>query len=131
MLFCSPVKRVRLLAVLLLASLAWGSTAELTHHHSAKARFGGSLTTAQSTLPDEATSNQVSDSQTNGTKSNTKGGAECLICQLHQNLSASAIGQTPGDGPTETRGLNTLLSTVVELSQFAAAGHGRAPPANL
>jgi hypothetical protein len=131
MLFRSPVKRVRLLAVLLLASLAWGSTAELTHHHSAKTKSAGSLSSVQSNFPDEATSNQISDNQTNGTKSNTKGGAECLICQLHQNLSASAISHTPGDGPTETRGLNTLPSAVVEISQFAAAGHGRAPPANL
>jgi hypothetical protein len=134
-LFRSPVKRFRLLAVLLLASIAWGSTAELTHHHSAGTRVGGSISTAQSTaqstVPGEATSNQVSASKTNGSTSNTKGGAECLICQLHQNLSASAIGHTPGDGPTEALRQNTPLSEVVQLAEFASTGHGRAPPSLL
>jgi hypothetical protein len=133
--FRSPVKRFRLLALLLLASIAWGSTAELTHHHSSGTRVGGSISPAQSTVvatvPDEATSDQISASKTNGTSSNTKGGAECLICQLHQNLSASAIGHTPGNGPVETCGLNTPLSAVVQLSEFTSTGQGRAPPANL
>jgi hypothetical protein len=130
-LFRSPVKRFRLLAVLLLASIAWGSTAELTHHHSAGARLDASRSTAQSPVPDEASVIQISSSKTNGSTSNTKGGAECLICQLHQNLSASAIGHTPGDGPTETLRQNTPLNEVVQLAEFASTGHGRAPPANL
>jgi hypothetical protein len=120
-----------MLAVLLLASLVWGSTAELTHHHSAGARLDASRSASQSPVPDEASLIQVSSSKTNGPSSNTKGGAECLICQLHQNLSASAIGHTPGDGPTETLGQNTPLSTVVQLAEFASTGHGRGPPAIL
>jgi hypothetical protein len=116
-----------MLAVLLLASIAWGSTAEFTHHHSAGKQASGSISKATSTVP-EATSDQVTASKTNGTSSNTRGGAECLICQLHQNLSTADIGQTPGNGPTETRALNTPLSAVVQLSEFAATGHGRAPP---
>ena len=132
MLFGSPVKRARLLAVLLLAAIAWGSTAELTHHHGAKAKLGGSIsTTAQSAIPDEATATQISSSQTNGTSSKSKSDADCLICQLHQNLSATEIGHTPGHGPTETCGLNTPSDTVVQLSEFTSTGHGRAPPAIL
>jgi len=128
--FRSPVKRARLLAVLLLASLAWGSTVEFTHHHGASARFGASPPIAeQSTAANQAT--QISSSSTNGSSSNSNTGAECLICQLHQNLSASVIGHTPAIGPTETRGLNTPPTAVVQFSEFIATGHGRAPPSLL
>jgi len=132
MLFGSPVKRARLLAVLLLAAIAWGSTVEFTHHHGAKTKSAESLSsTTPSSIADEATSTQISSSNTNGTSSKSKTGAECLICQLHQNLSASEISHTPGVGPTETRGLNSPPSAVVQLSEFRSTGHGRAPPANL
>jgi hypothetical protein len=119
-----------MLAVLLLASLAWGSTVEFTHHHGIGAKPGESLSsTAQSSAADEAT--QISSSSTNGTSSNSKTGAECLICQLHQNLSTTIIGHAPGAGPTETLGLNTPPSTVVQLSEFTSTGQGRAPPSIL
>jgi hypothetical protein len=117
-----------MLAVLLLASIAWVSTVEFTHQHSAGKQASGSISKATSTVPDQATSDQVTAGKTNGTSSDTRGGTECLICQLHQDLSTSDIGHTPGNGPTETRALNTPLSAVVQLSEFAATGHGRAPP---
>lgn len=131
MLFGSPVKRARLLAVMLLAAIAWGSTAELTHHHDAKGKVGGSISTNQFSIPDEATATQISSSETNGTSSKSKSGADCLICQLHQNLSATEISHNPGDGPAETRGLIAPSGAVVQLSEFTSTGHGRAPPANL
>src|SRR2546423_8299308 len=132
MLFGSPVKRARILAVLLLAAIAWGSTVEFTHHHGSRARSVESLSsTTQSPIADEVLSTQISSSNTNGTSSKSKTGAECLICQLHQNLSASEISHTPGVGPTETRGLNSPPSAVVQLSEFRSTGHGRAPPSNL
>jgi hypothetical protein len=132
MLFGSSVKRARLLAVLLLAAIAWGSTVELTHHHGAKAKSGESLASASQTAAVvEATSTQISSSNTNGTSSKSKTGAECLICQLHQNLSATVISHTPGAGSTEARGLNTPAGAVVELSEFTSTGRGRAPPSNL
>ena len=118
-----------MLAVLLLASLAWGSTVEFTHHHGTNARTGESLfNTTQSSTADEATSIQISSSNSNGTSSNSKSGAECLICRLQQNLSATVIGHTPGVGTTETHRLNTPLSPIVKLSEFTSTGHGRAPP---
>ena len=128
--FGSPVKRARGLAVLLLAALAWGSTVELTHHHGVGAKSVESLSnTAQSIAADVAT--QVSQASTTGNSSKSKTGAECLICQLHQNLSASEISHTPGVGPTETLGLKPPPNPVVQLSEFTATGQGRAPPVNL
>jgi hypothetical protein len=120
-----------MLAVLLLASIAWGSTAEFTHHHSAGNQTLGSSFQTTSTVLDQTSSDQVSPNKNRGTSSNTKGGAECLICQLHQNLSTSVIGHAPGDGPTERRSLTTPLSAVIQLSEFAVIGHGRAPPATV
>jgi len=130
MLFRNPVKRTRLLAILLLAAFAWGTTADLSHHHGTKAKLKSRSSTAQSPTADEATATQVSSSNTNGT-SNSKTGAECLICQLHQNLSATVIAHSPGVGPTETSGLNTLPTAVVQLSEFSSTGQGRAPPSIL
>jgi hypothetical protein len=130
MLFRNPVKRTRLLAILLLAAFAWGTTADLSHHHGTKAKLKSRSSTAQSPTADEATATQVSSSNTNGT-SNSKTGAECLICQLHQNLSATVIGHSPGVGPTETSRLNALPTAVVQLSEFSSTGQGRAPPSIL
>jgi hypothetical protein len=130
MLFSSPVKRARMLAMLLLAALAWGSTVELTHHHGPKVRPGDSPSNnVPSATDNEAT--QISSSSTNGPASKSRSDAECSICQLHQNLSATAIGLTPGVGPTETSGLNTLPRVVVHLSEFSSTGQGRAPPSIL
>jgi hypothetical protein len=131
MLFPNPVKRTRLLALLLLAAFAWGTTAELGHHHGTKPKLDESFSsTAPSPTAAEATSTQISSSNTNGT-SNSKTGAECLICQLHQNLSATVIGHTPAVGSTETHATKATTQVVLQLSEFRSTGHGRAPPSIL
>jgi len=131
MLFRNAVKRTRLLALLLLAAFAWGTTGEFSHHHGTIAKFGESLSsTEQSPTADEATSTQISSSNTNGT-SNSKTGAQCLICQLHQNLSATVIGHTPGVGSTETHATKATDQVFLQLSEFRSTGHGRAPPSIL
>jgi hypothetical protein len=132
MIFRSPAKRARLLAALLLASLAWGTTAEFNHHHGARARFDQSLlSTTPAQNADDALSVRIESSETNGTTSSRKTGAECLICQLHQNLSATALGHTPGVGTAETHALKAQLSVVFQLSEVTANCQGRAPPSNL
>lgn len=131
-LFPNQVKRARVLAVLLLASLAWGTTAEFNHHHGGTASFDQSLLSpTQAHDADDASSVRIESSKTNGTTSSSKTDAECLICQLHQNLSATALGHVPGVGTAETFGVNAPLSPIFQLSEFTASGHGRAPPANL
>lgn len=121
-----------MLAALLLASLAWASTVEFTHHHATTAQTAEYLSnTAQSSTYDGAISKQISSSNTNGKSSNSKSGADCLICRLQQNLSAAAIGYTPGVGSTATHGLSAPLSPIVKLSEFTSTGHGRAPPSIL
>jgi hypothetical protein len=122
-LFSSPASRARLLAVVLLAALAWGSTAEFTHHHGARLRA-----IACSPVADQPPAGQIESGDANGPSSNSKKGAECLICQLHQNLSTTEIGHTPGVTPSETRRPNTPTREVFELPAFTSRGHGRAPP---
>jgi len=122
-----------MLAVLLLASIAWGTAAEFTHHHGAQSdtRLSQSLATAAPETPDGAFTTKVETSDAGGTRSSSRTRAECLICQLHQNLSATLFSETPGVGPTETQALKTTTPVVLQLSAFTANQHGRAPPANL
>ena len=122
-----------MLAVLLLASLAWGATAEFTHHHGlqSNAGFAESLLNSEPSSLGETSAITFQSSDTSGTKSSSKTGAECLICQLHQNLSATVLDQPPGVGPAEMQVLNSPATVVLQLSEFAASQHGRAPPASL
>ena len=129
MIFQSPAKRARLLAVLLLASLAWGTTAEFNHHHGGRAQ--SFLDSTQTQNADDASSVKIESDKTNGSSSSSKTGAECLICQLHLNLSATALGHTPGEGTAETHGLKAPSSVVFQVSEFTANCQGRAPPSNL
>jgi hypothetical protein len=132
MIFQSPAKRVRLLAALLLASLTWGTTAEFNHHHGGRSRFDQSLLSAtQAQNVEDASSAKIESSKTNGTTSSSKTGAECLICQLHQNLSATALSHTPGVGTAEMHALKATPSVVVLLSEFTFNCQGRAPPSYL
>lgn len=131
MIFRSPAKRARLLALFLLASISWVTTAEFNHHHGGKARFSQSLSTTEAQNADDASSVKIESSETNGTSSSRTTGAECLICQLHQNLSATALGHTPGIGTVETHGPNAPPSVGFQLSEFTANCQGRAPPSNL
>ena len=125
----SPLKRTRLLAILLLATFAWGTTAELNHNHGLKVRSGQALLTAASDLlVSESSSPQAASEETSGTSTSSKTGAACLICQLHQNLSATLFSEPPGVGSTETHVLNATATLVVQLSEYTANRHGRAPP---
>jgi len=130
MLFRNPVKRARLLAFLLLAAFAWGTTGELNHHHGTRAGLGQSLLSpAQDSIVSESA--QVSSDNTGGTSSRSRSGAACLICQLHQNLSATLFSEPPRIGSTETLATNATAPVVLQLSEFTANQHGRAPPSIL
>ena len=128
MILSSPAKRARLLAALLLASLAWGTTAEFNHHHGTRAGFDQTLL---STTQNVDASSVTIESSKSGTTSSSKTGAACPICQLHQNLSATALGHVPGVGTAETHSLKAQSSVIFQRSEFTANCQGRAPPSNL
>jgi hypothetical protein len=124
-----------MLAVLLLASLAWGTTAEFTHHHGAvsNSAVSRSLLNAAQTpnAADEESSIRFESSRTNGSSSSSKTGTKCLLCQLHQNLSATVFRNLPGLGTADVRVLHATTNVVFQLSEFRVSGQGRAPPSNL
>jgi hypothetical protein len=123
-----PVKRTRGLAFLLLACLAWEATTEFTHHHGTQPR---AAQRQQVTSVDQADVHRIESTRSNGNSSSSKSKNDCLICQLHQNLSATELSQSFGIGATEARLQLANENVAVNLSAFAAPQHGRAPPANL
>jgi hypothetical protein len=124
-----------MLAVLLLAALAWGTTAEFTHHHGAppNSAVNQSLPNAAQTpnAANEASSIRFEPGTTNGSSKSSKTGTECLICQLHRNLSATVFSNPPGLGTQEVCVLHTTTNVVFQSSEFRVSGQGRAPPSNL
>jgi hypothetical protein len=123
-----PAKTSRVLAICLLVSLGWAITAEFTHHHGAQFPTSRSQVSISA---DQINLAQVQPSGTNRSSSTKTSGLECLICQLHQNLSTTELNQPPGVGAAETQNSHPPTTVAVHLSDFAATQHGRAPPVNL
>lgn len=122
----SAVKRVRLLAAILLASIAWGATAEFTHNHGVRSQTALNQTAGadSSFNADEA----VQSSNNSSSSSRLRSSAECLICQLHQNLSSSEINQPSLVGGVESQLSFRPTNVAVHLFEFADTRRGRAPP---
>jgi hypothetical protein len=121
----SSAKRNRGLAVLLLACLAWGVTAEFTHHHGSQSQIGQR---ALATSSADLTSTALQSSNNGRTSSRSRSQAECLICQLHQNLSSSEINQPSLMGATTSQFSFSPSNLAVHLSEFHDTLRGRAPP---
>ena len=122
-----------MLAVVLLASIAWGATAEFTHHHGARsaARVGTLLSQAQAANVGEQTITPRVESGTERSSSRPTNGADCLICQLHQNLSTTLFNKPPRVAPVDIHVASASATVIFPLSEVASNQHGRAPPSNL
>ena len=121
----SSVKRARVLAALLLASIAWGATAEVTHNHGARTRPSLAQTQLADTFnPDKS----VESSNQNPSSSRSSSSAECLICQLHQNLSNTLLGQALGTASAETHPFAFNPDLALYRADFSRGRRGRAPP---
>jgi len=117
------------MAVVLLAALSWATTAEFTHHHGT-AGFNQSLSNPTqakqiSIIP------SVESTATKGTSSRSRTVAECLICQLHQNLSSTLFSDPPRVASAETKIRYAVTTALFRLSEFRSDQQGRAPPSNL
>lgn len=121
----SPAKLHRGLAILLLACVCWGATAEFTHHHGTLPQPVQRVTT---TASDGASANELQSSNNGRTSSRNNSRAECLICQLHQNLSSSEINQPFLIGAHESEGSFISTNVAVHLFDLADTHRGRAPP---
>src|SRR5262249_53220876 len=104
------------LSLLLLIFIVYGTTVEAAHRH-------GRVT--------PATHNAVAFEQTGSTGTNTTtkpGCSDCLICQLHQNFSATLISVEPVARPL-VRQTYTPQSDPVSISSTTHSPQsGRAPP---
>lgn len=128
--FHRRMTRIRVLALFLLGSLAWGATAEVTHRH------GNQLTARSVQLRTTIVSNSLTASQSEASNPDTQGirspsSDQCLICQLHQNLSAALFGPTLQVAATDALRVTANLQGVSTLSSSALIHQGRAPPAYL
>jgi hypothetical protein len=122
------------LAVVLLASIAWGATAEFTHHHGAQstARVSTLFGQAQATNVGEQTATpRVEAGETQRSSSKSTNGADCLICQLHQNLSTTLFNTPPRVAPVNVNVVGASATIIFPPSEVAANQHGRAPPSSL
>jgi hypothetical protein len=130
----SPQKlllRLRIVAAFVLASLAWGATVEFTHNHGVNAAKRVSL--AQGVSSPAATADaaneaavQAGEQQRSSSRSSSR--AECLICQLHHDLSTTLISEPPGVDASPTSAPRASFAVVLQLSEYTANQHGRAPP---
>src|SRR5215510_8998042 len=114
----------RLLGAFLLAAIAWGSTFEFTHHHGV-----GSLTRSQRVSSETQTNNneEAVTRQLPPLSSRTST-SECSICQLHHNLATTLISQPAGVSSDASQSIAQFSFAQIQLAEFSASQHGRAPP---
>jgi len=117
----------RALALVLLAAIAWGATAEVTHHHGTSSRSAGLPTASQ----DQSESQRVEAPEPEKTSRRAATRDECLICQLHQNLFATSFTHAPQSAPVESRLVHSQLTEISYFSRFHTQQQGRAPPSIL
>ena len=127
--FHRPLTRVRILAFLLLASLAWGAIAEVTHRHNGQkvSRSRQSLS-APIANSQTGTRTELGSSETQTFKSSLS--SQCTLCQLQQNLSATLFGPTLQIAATDSRLVTFAAQKISTLSSSALIPDGRAPPVN-
>jgi len=108
----------RVLCFLLLGFIVYGTTVEAAHTH-------GALTAAKSTVT--AASFSTPESEAN-TATKLVGCGDCLICQLHQQFSASVIAAPPSIIPSSLASRHFKTTATAVRSETAAPRSGRAPP---
>jgi hypothetical protein len=111
----------RVLSFLLLGFIVYGTTVEAAHTH-------GNLPGANNTARVVSLSDPATGSDSN---SNLQGCGDCLICQLHQNFSATLVPLPPSLAPLPVRSSFFNLAAVSVFSETNAPRRGRAPPFSL
>jgi hypothetical protein len=106
----------RRLSLLLVLFILFGTTVEAAHRH------GLSVATQSSATA------QVDNTQTRNLNSNKTGCNDCLICQLHQNLTTTLIALRLNDPPAQQPQRVTLVVQQDLLARIISPIAGRAPP---
>jgi hypothetical protein len=110
----------RLLSLLLFAFIIHGATAEIVHSHG-----GASLARHVVNTTTPAVSDPL-DSDSSSQKTRTLN--ECVICQLHQNLSTTLFTALPWMAPPTEQFTSILASATTYFSPASTPQRGRAPP---
>jgi ABC-type phosphate transport system permease subunit len=110
----------RALSLVLLGFIVYGTTIEAAHTHG---NLPANRAIAGSTFSDPA-----SETKANGNLLNC---SDCLICQLHQNFSASLISVPPSIVSSSLRSRTFNLTAVSVSSNTNAPRRGRSPPFSL
>jgi len=111
----------RVLSFLLLGFIVYGTTVEAAHTH-------GKIATARAAAGASSFSDPAKESSTT---TKPTGCGDCLICQLHQNFSATEISVPPSLVSASLRSRLFTLTAVSVLSQITTPRRGRAPPFTL
>jgi hypothetical protein len=106
----------RAIGLLMLLFIVYGTTIEAVHRH------GGPLKPTS----DAASITEPGNAET--AYGNKTGCNDCLICQLHQNFSASLIALRLIDPPTQLSQTLVLSLQTTHHSQTISPSAGRAPP---
>ena len=108
----------RLLSLLLLSFIFYGTTIRAVHQH------------GNPVLPVESASRaSISEKGSETTINTTLGGCnDCLTCQLHQQFSATLTSSPPSVDRTISNSLFSTLALVSAGSRTTAPTIGRAPP---
>jgi len=121
--------RCRCLASFLLFALTCGTVAEFTHSH--RDRANQPVTNVESGAVDSGCIDVLQSDDPTTSSSRSKTAAECLICQLHQNLSNTTVTHSLATGPTEAHSFAPSAKLNFHRGDFSASQRGRAPPTNL
>lgn len=116
-----PSTFARVLSFVLLGFIVYGTTVEAAHTHGTVARVNNASSSSSFSDP-------ASESKANN---NLPGCGDCLICQLHQNFSATVISVPPSIGPLSVEFHFFHSNPVSVASQTNAPRRGRAPPFSL
>ena len=116
------VRGTRVLAAVLLVTIAWTATAEATHYHGSATRNVYSLNGDAPAQP----AIQSSGAQKGSRKSPTRN--ECLICQLHRHLFATALTHHLHETPAAYVCLRFTPHAISHRKQLIYLEGGRAPP---
>ena len=108
----------RVLAFALLVLVAYSATAEAVHKHGNLLLSQAAQTVTAVSAPGD-TGSLLNDSRSLG---------DCLICQLHQNLSTTLFSPLPQVVAPVTQATLAPVAEISYLSHAATPRRGRAPP---
>jgi hypothetical protein len=122
---------LRFTAAVLLATIAWGSTVEVTHGHAAAGTNLSAQTVRNSSEPRATETSpktflKEDEPARSSSRSNTS--STCLICQLHHNLATTLLAQLVTADAMHSQSARTCSSAPVHFLEFTTAQPGRAPP---